>query len=110
WIHGRERIAVKGHRQDKGFDPLIRHLVGRGFTVRRADSMVEALGSRAPPAAVGAARSAPPGHQHEPLAKVSQGLFVACVRQWTQSTSSSRTRRRLKATPASGCADVCPYG
>jgi hypothetical protein len=37
--------------KDKGFDPLVRHLVRRGFTVRRANSMAEALGSRAAPAA-----------------------------------------------------------
>ena len=29
--------------KDKGFDPLIRHLVRRGFAVRRANSMAEAL-------------------------------------------------------------------
>jgi hypothetical protein len=34
--------------KDKGFDPLIRHLVRRGFAVRRANSMAEALTSRAP--------------------------------------------------------------
>src|SRR5256885_6813777 len=37
--------------RDKGFDPLIKHLVKRGFAVRRANSLAEALGSRAPPAA-----------------------------------------------------------
>jgi PIN domain len=37
--------------KDKGFDPLVRHLTRRGFIVRRANSMAEALGSRAPPAA-----------------------------------------------------------
>jgi hypothetical protein len=36
--------------KDKGFDPLVRHLTGRGFAVRRANSMAEALGSRAAPA------------------------------------------------------------
>lgn len=37
--------------KDKGFDPLVRHLTRRGFAVRRANSMAEALGSRAAPAA-----------------------------------------------------------
>jgi hypothetical protein len=37
--------------RDKGFDPLIKHLIKRGFAVRRANSIVEALGSRPPPAA-----------------------------------------------------------
>jgi len=36
--------------KDKGFDPLVRHLTRRGFAVRRANSMAEAL-SRGPPAA-----------------------------------------------------------
>jgi PIN domain len=37
--------------KDKGFDPLVRHLTRRGFIVRRANSMAEALGARGPPAA-----------------------------------------------------------
>lgn len=32
--------------KDKGFDPLVRHLTRRGFAVRRANSLAEALGSR----------------------------------------------------------------
>ena len=31
--------------KDKGFDPLVRHLTRRGFAVRRANTMAEALGS-----------------------------------------------------------------
>jgi hypothetical protein len=37
--------------KDKGFDPLVRHLSRRGFSVRRANTMAEALGARAAPAA-----------------------------------------------------------
>jgi len=33
--------------KDKGFDPLVRHLSRRGFAVRRANSMAEALAPRA---------------------------------------------------------------
>jgi PIN domain len=44
--------------KDKGFDPLVRHLTRRGFEVRRANSMAEALGSRA---AVPAPRSSAGG-------------------------------------------------
>lgn len=40
--------------KDKGFDPLIRHLVGRDFAVRRAASLAECF----PPAAPEAARPA----------------------------------------------------
>jgi len=36
--------------KDKGFDPLVRHLIRRGFAVRRVGSIAEALGSRAAPA------------------------------------------------------------
>ena len=47
--------------KDKGFDPLVRHLNRRGFAVRRANSIAEALGARGMPAAVpevsGSARS-----------------------------------------------------
>jgi hypothetical protein len=46
--------------KDKGFDPLVRHLIRRGFAVRRANSMAEALGARgssAVPRAPGAARA-----------------------------------------------------
>src|SRR5437762_4992111 len=52
--------------KDKGFDPLIRHLVRRGFTARRANSMAEALRSPPPPAAAAPPRQRPPpprGHQ-----------------------------------------------
>jgi hypothetical protein len=37
--------------RDKGFDPLIRHLARRGFAVRRANTLAEALASAALPAA-----------------------------------------------------------
>jgi PIN domain len=45
--------------KDKGFDPLIKHLAKRGFSVRRANTIGEALGrAAAPPAAGGRQRSA----------------------------------------------------
>lgn len=34
--------------KDKGFDPLVKHLAGRGFTVSRASTLVEAFPSPAP--------------------------------------------------------------
>ena len=37
--------------KDKGFDPLVRHLTRRGFAVRRANTMGEALGGRGTSAA-----------------------------------------------------------
>src|SRR5256884_7486025 len=57
--------------KDKGFDPLIRHLVRRSFTVRRANSMAEALGSPAPPAA-----AAPPGPRPPAPRRGNAGLLA----------------------------------
>jgi hypothetical protein len=37
--------------KDKGFDPLVRHLVRRGFEVRRTNTIADALPVRAPAAA-----------------------------------------------------------
>src|ERR1700746_1251019 len=34
--------------KDKGFDPLIRHLARRGFSVRRTNTLAEALGRALP--------------------------------------------------------------
>jgi hypothetical protein len=52
--------------KDKGFDPLVRHLIRRGFAVRRANSMAEALSSRGGPAAAARAPSAArPGSRRE---------------------------------------------
>jgi hypothetical protein len=50
YLAGAPDIACVILSKDKGFDPLVRHLTGRGFAVRRANSMAEALGSRAAPA------------------------------------------------------------
>src|SRR5256885_2209375 len=62
--------------KDKGFDPLIKHLVKRGFAVRRANSIAEALASRAPPAAAPRAerRSATRGDDAALLAEARPGL------------------------------------
>src|SRR2546425_1887178 len=46
--------------KDKGFDPLIRHLVRRGFTLRRAPSLARALRPRPPPPPAGPPRPPPP--------------------------------------------------
>jgi hypothetical protein len=52
--------------KDKGFDPLVRHLARRGFAVRRANSMSEALSSRGGPvAAARAPGAARPGSRRE---------------------------------------------
>lgn len=52
--------------KDKGFDPLVRHLSRRGFAVRRANSMAEALSSRGAPAAPpGGSRGGHPGARRD---------------------------------------------
>jgi len=77
--------------RDKGFDPLIKHLVKRGFTVRRANSIAEALASRAPPAAAprrgGAAR---------PAAHGDGGPLLAEARQLLAGTQKVRRPRKRK--------------
>src|SRR5207253_5507578 len=47
--------------KDKGFDPLIRHLVRRGFTRPPANSLAAAPRSRAPPSGAAPRGSRPPG-------------------------------------------------
>ncbi|MGO9805068.1 MAG: PIN domain-containing protein [Steroidobacteraceae bacterium] len=66
--------------KDKGFDPLIRHLARRGFAVRRANSMTEALSREAPAAA---ARSPAGGRQ-------------GARRERTRREASSREGRSLR--------------
>ena len=76
--------------KDKGFDPLIRHLVRRGFTVRRANSMAEALGSRAPPAA------AAPRGQRPPATSGDKAALLAEARQLLEGTQKIRRPRKRK--------------
>ena len=51
--------------KDKGFDPLIRHLTRRGFAVRRANSMPEALAPRTPAAPASRAAAVRAGARRE---------------------------------------------
>lgn len=65
--------------RDKGFDPLVKHLQGRGFAVRRAATLEDAF----PPAARAAAAPAAPlrarmpasaGARREPVASIDSAL------------------------------------
>jgi hypothetical protein len=82
--------------KDKGFDPLIRHLVRRGFAVRRANSIAEALGARALPAAAprgaGAARPA----AVRMAAQGDGGALLAEARQLLAGTQKIRRPRKRK--------------
>src|SRR5207248_8081031 len=80
--------------KDKGFDPLIRHLVRRGFTVRRANSMAEALGSRAPPDA------AAPRGQRPPATRGDNAALLAEARQLLEGTQKIRRPRKRKGLVA----------
>jgi len=87
--------------KDKGFDPLIKHLVKRGFAVRRANSIAEALGSRALPAAAprgaGAARPAAARPAAARLAAHGDGgALVAEARQLLVGTQKIRRPRKRK--------------
>jgi PIN domain len=66
--------------RDKGFDPLIKHLIKRGFAVRRANSIAEALAGVAPAAATGS---------RQPPALLDTALSVLAAAQ-----KSRRPRRR----------------
>jgi hypothetical protein len=58
--------------RDKGFDPLIKHLVKRGFAVRRANSIAEALADVAPRAAT---------VSHQPSTLLDNALSVLAAAQ-----------------------------
>lgn len=66
--------------RDKGFDPLVKHLIKRGFAVRRANSIAEALAGLAP-AAVTVSR--------QPATLLDTALSVLAAAQ-----KSRRPRRR----------------
>src|SRR5262249_30863599 len=73
--------------RDKGFDPLVRHLIKRGFAVRRANSIAEAL-ARVGGASVGGTPAAAPST----LAEHALRLLAA-----TQKSRRPRRRQSLVA-------------
>jgi hypothetical protein len=91
--------------KDKGFDPLIRHLTGRGFSVRRANSMAEALGARGAAVASGGAgggrqsarRESPRGARgHRDRAPRAGGSLKDEAVQLLTGTQKTRRPRRRK--------------
>lgn len=90
--------------KDKGFDPLVRHLVRRGFRVRRANTMSETQLGAAPAAPRGgrpaaAVRRDPP----TPLAEGALGLL-----EGTQKLRRPRKRKGLVAVLHSHFAKKVP--
>ncbi len=81
--------------RDKGFDPLVRHLVGRGFRVRRVGSIGEAF--QATPAAV-VQTTAPPRARpgRAPAARAGSAKVAAAA------PSPAKTSRRTAPAAATG--------
>jgi hypothetical protein len=82
--------------KDKGFDPLIKHLVRRGFAVRRANSIAEALGSRALPAAAPRGAGAARPTAARLAAQGDGGTLLAEARQLLAGTQKIRRPRKRK--------------
>jgi hypothetical protein len=82
--------------KDKGFDPLIKHLVRRGFAVRRANSITEALGSRALPAAAPRGAGAVRPAAARVAAQGDGGTLLAEARQLLAGTQKIRRPRKRK--------------
>jgi hypothetical protein len=74
--------------KDKGFDPLIKHLVGRGFSVRRAATLGEAFAIPAPTPVTSAKVKA------APTDRLSEALL------WLKGTQKSRRPRKRKGLAA----------
>ncbi len=83
--------------RDKGFDPLVRHLVGRGFAVRRVSTVAEAFPAAQPAArperAPRAAR--PASHERARRAPAVDAESLQRVRHWlTRLPARNRPRKR----------------
>jgi hypothetical protein len=74
--------------KDKGFEPLIKHLVGRGFAVRRAATLEEAF---APPGSVNVLTHARADTQHS--------LLMDAL-QWLQDMDRKKRPRKRKGLVA----------
>jgi hypothetical protein len=86
--------------KDKGFDPLVKHLVLRGFTVRRANSLREAFPavaeSRRPQ---GESRRPPAASQRPPAVRAPASVPESAL-QWLSGSARTRRPRTRKALAA----------
>jgi PIN domain len=87
--------------KDKGFDPLVKHLVLRGFAVRRANGMREAF-----PAAAnedrrpqGESRRPPTANQHPSAGRAPASVPESALR-WLSGGAKNRRPRTRKALAA----------
>jgi hypothetical protein len=79
--------------RDKGFDPLVKHLVGRRFRVRRAAALAEAF-----PAAMPAI--APRGERAKPKAKSSRKSVAPAAPQGLTNEAMLQARNFVAGIPA----------
>jgi hypothetical protein len=95
--------------RDKGFDPLVRHLVGRGFAVRRVGAVAEAFaGERAPRAerAPRTERPAPraprvPAPERQRRAPAVDAEVLQRVKHWLARLPARNRPRKRKGLVAS---------
>jgi len=94
--------------RDKGFDPLVRHLVGRGFAVRRVGTVAEAFGAARPeraeraeraPRTERAARAAAPERQRR--APAVDAEVLQRVKHWLARLPARNRPRKRKGLVAS---------
>jgi hypothetical protein len=87
--------------KDKGFDPLVRHLVLRGFAVRRANSLREAFPAMVPETrrAQGESRR-PPAASQRPAALRAPASVPENALQWLAGSAKTRRPRTRKALAA----------
>jgi hypothetical protein len=76
--------------KDKGFDPLIRHLVRRGFAVRRANTIAEALSGAAP----APARASRAGASRTPATRTGATAWDEALSLLAGTPRSRRPRKR----------------
>lgn len=83
--------------RDKGFDPLVRHLSGRGFKVSRVGAIGDAFGEVAPAAAVGRSRAT---RSRATQRAAAGATATATATANSTSTDLERARARLRRMPA----------
>lgn len=89
--------------RDKGFDPLVRHLVGRGFAVRRVGTVAEAFAAERGPRAERAAPRAPrtPAPERQRRARAVDADVLQRVKHWLARLPARNRPRKRKGLVAS---------
>lgn len=89
--------------RDKGFDPLVRHLVGRGFAVRRVGTVAEAFAGERAPRAERAAPRAPraPAPERQRRVPAVDAEVLQRVMHWLARLPARNRPRKRKGLVAS---------